>query len=213
MHTATPHAEVYLQFAKPVIPKATVVFSIDYSKSPMQAIRTVAGEQEERKDLAAGPEGMSQCTWSNGEIFVSDVPNLALLSRATAVAITRPKKKAKAKAKGKAKAFASEETSSSNEESNAVGEEHAEAPEPPIAPAAPAAPELPAAALLPAAADLPAPMAVAPDRPKQEQDALFMEAEWVGSFCRVVNLLAHIQSGCVRLSFLQKMLIHVTTSA
>ena len=112
--------------------QAPVVCSIDYSRTKMQGIRTMAGAGEERCDLVAGPDGRARCTWSDGEIFVTDVPNLTLLSRASALAIVpkpKAKKKAKAKAKPASKAKALAESSSSDEHSTEEDEGHAPEPD------------------------------------------------------------------------------------
>jgi hypothetical protein len=74
------------------------VISIDYHANAICAVRTVVGAPEERQSLEAGPNGMGVCTWSNGLVFGSDVPNLTIASRAAAaIAIAKAKAATKKK--------------------------------------------------------------------------------------------------------------------
>ena len=93
------------------------MIAIDYTTTPITAVKTLPGVPEERKELIEGVDGntLSGCTWSNGEYWKSHVPNLVLVSRANmyeiAAAVEKKKKKdaqaknkaAKADAKAKAK--------------------------------------------------------------------------------------------------------------
>ena len=53
------------------------MYSIDFSRPRIEAIKTVPGQSEERAELEAGTEGTGVCNFE-GEIFTSDVPNLLL---------------------------------------------------------------------------------------------------------------------------------------
>ena len=114
-----------------------VLYSVDYSKPKLQAIKTCPGKPEERKELLPGPKGMAICTWEDGHTYESDIANLLLASRANVKGLPKKvkakakgKSKAKAKAKGKAKAKAiaagSEEGSKESEEDEEEEEEEEE---------------------------------------------------------------------------------------
>ena len=79
------------------------VISVDVQRQ--EAIKTVPGQIEERVRLVEGPKGMAICTFSDGEAFTSDVPNLTLQDFGKFAQAT-PKGKAKGKAKAKANAKA-----------------------------------------------------------------------------------------------------------
>jgi len=106
------------------------VCSIDYSKAELMAIRTVPGKPEERQKLEPGPHGFGVCTWSTGDKYVSDVPNLTIASRASHTPVPLLKKPAagKAKAKAKPKAKAAAASSSEDDEEEDSEEEEEEAP-------------------------------------------------------------------------------------
>ncbi len=108
-------------------PGKRTVYSIDYSQPKLEAIKTVPGMPEERQGLLPGATGMAVCTWSSGEIFESDVPNLMLAPRAKAKAVAKakkgkPKKNTKASAKKKAKAAPKKKDSDEEESDEEEGE-------------------------------------------------------------------------------------------
>ena len=59
---------------------------ISTDKANMIAIKTVAGQPEEKVKLTAGPDGMASCKFADGKVFVSDVPNLMLADQLANVA-------------------------------------------------------------------------------------------------------------------------------
>ena len=122
----------------PAAKKARTVFSLDYNSAQITAIKTCPGNAEERVALVDGLDGFACWTWEDGSVFVSEVPNLVIASRAAAKisykgpakAKGRPKAKGKAKDKGKAtgkakakaKAIATEEPGAEDGESEASDE-------------------------------------------------------------------------------------------
>ena len=59
---------------------------ISTDKANMIAIKTVAGQPEEKVKLTAGPGGMASCKFADGKVFTSDVPNLMLADQLENVA-------------------------------------------------------------------------------------------------------------------------------
>ena len=84
--------------------KAEPIFSIEWSKRPLHAIKTFEGS-EERAKLMPGPRGMAYCIWADGQQYQTDVSNLDLVSRdAAKVLPAKGKKGAAAKKKKEAAA-------------------------------------------------------------------------------------------------------------
>ena len=80
--------------------------SVDREK--MIAIKTVAGQPEERAPLLPGENGFAVCTFADGATHSTETPNLffSLAIKAAAKAKAKPKVKGKGKGKAKGKAKA-----------------------------------------------------------------------------------------------------------
>jgi len=119
--------------APPAEKACRALVSIDASKGRIEAVRTCQGEPEERQVLECGPGGMGVCTWKDGGVYESDVPNLTIKSREAAKVVptrknkcTKPKGKASKKAKAKAAAKADDDSDDSSDEAEEASGEHAE---------------------------------------------------------------------------------------
>ena len=93
-----------------------MVISIDYNKN--QAIRTVHGK-EERQKLTPDPiSGFAMCTWNDGSLYKSSVPNLMLEER--------PPLRAKKRPAASKKPAAAEGVSTAEDDEKEEGEEEEE---------------------------------------------------------------------------------------
>lgn len=118
--------------------RALQIVSIGASRQQIAAVRTCPGEPEERQVLVVGPDDLGVCTWQDGGVYESDVPNLTISSREAAKAKAEPKRKKKKKVmkvkagkKAKAKPVAkaaddSDDDDSDGEEAEEEGEDQDE---------------------------------------------------------------------------------------
>ena len=95
----------------------------------MMGMRTSAGLAEEKVKLVPGAGGMVVCTFSDGQVFQSDVPNLMLAyhgkakTKANAKAMAKAKKEMRRKERRRAKAKAKAKSSRSRNKKEAGDEE------------------------------------------------------------------------------------------